>query len=139
VTTEFTYTYPLAFRHYIPVVTFETADFNLGHYLKDNSREWYLALNYRPVRALDISLSFTDAVRGPDYTELGGRRVGNPPLASVEWHLTTVGLRAAYQVINDLYAWGSVSKSNIRGDERWTAKYFYGNRNIANFGVTMGF
>jgi hypothetical protein len=139
VTTEFTYTYPLAFRHYLPVVTFETADFNLGHYLKDNSREWYLALNYRPVRALDISLSFTDAVRGPDYTELGGRRVGNPPLASVEWHMTTVGLRAAYQVINDLYAWGSVSKSNIRGDERWTAKYFHGNRNIANFGVTMGF
>jgi hypothetical protein len=138
-TTEFTYTYPLAYRHHIPVVTFETAEFNLGHYLKDNSREWHLALDYRPVRALDICFSITDAVRGPDYTELGGPRVGNPPLASVEWHHTTVGLRAAYQVINDLYAWGSVSKSNVRGDERWTAGYFYGNKNVANFGVTMGF
>ncbi|MBK7627198.1 MAG: hypothetical protein IPJ16_08400 [Bacteroidales bacterium] len=114
-TTEFTYTYPLTFQHYVPTLTFETAGYNLGHFMKDNSREWYAALNYRPLRTLDINLFFTDAIRGPDYTALGTDRLGNPPLASVEWHNTTYGLKASYQVINDLYTWVAASQSNIRG------------------------
>jgi len=138
-TTEFTYTYPLSYQHNVPVITFETAQFNLGHYLKDNSREWYLALGYRPARTLDISLSFTDAIRGPDYTELATPRVGNPPLASVEWHYTAVGLRASYQLINDLYTWGSLVCSNVNGDSRWTPEIFYGRKCTVNAGVTVGF
>ena len=47
-TTEFTYSYPLAFQHYVPTLTFETNGYNLGHYLRDNSREWYVALDYHP-------------------------------------------------------------------------------------------
>ncbi len=138
-TTEFTYSYPLTYQHNVPTTTFETANFNMGHYLRDNSREWYLALNYRPMRTMDINLFFIDAIRGPDYDELGGSRIGNPPLASVEWHNTTLGLKASYQVINDLYAWFSASSSNIRGDERWSPEYFYGKKNTVNFGVTAGF
>ena len=37
-TTEFTYTYPLAFQHYVPTLTFQNAGYNLGHYMKDNSQ-----------------------------------------------------------------------------------------------------
>ena len=84
--------------------------------MKDNSREWYVALNYRPLRTLDINIYFIDAIRGPDYTALGTNRLGNPPLASVEWHNTTYGLKASYQVINDLYTWFAASHSNIRGN-----------------------
>jgi hypothetical protein len=138
-TTEFTFTYPLAFQHYVPTLTFETSGFNLGHYLRDNSREWYIAFNYRPVRALNINLYFIDAVRGPDYTELGTNRLGNPPIASVEWHNTTAGLKASYQVINDLYAWFSFAASDISGDVRWSPGYFYGKKNTVNFGITAGF
>ena len=138
-TSEFTYTYPLSFQHDFPTLTFETAGYNLGHYLKDNSREWYLAFDYRPMRTLNISLFFTDAIRGPDYTELGVNRVGNPPLVSVNWHSTAVGLKASYQVINDLYAWFSFTNSDVRGDERWSPEYFYGKKNTFNLGVTFGF
>jgi hypothetical protein len=138
-TSEFTYTYPLTFQHYVPTLTFETNGFNLGHYLRDNSREWYIALSYRPVRTMNINLYFTDAIRGPDYTELGADRLGNPPLASVQWHNTTAGLKASYQVINDLYAWFSFAVGNIRGDTRWSPVYFYGKKNILNIGLTLGF
>jgi len=138
-TTEFTYTYPLAFQHYVPTLTFQNAGYNLGHYLKDNSREWYIALDYRPVRTLDINLYFLDAIRGPDYTELGVNRVGNPPLASVDWHNTTYGLKASYQVINDLYTWFSFSSGHITGDARWSPEYFYGWKNTLNLGVSFGF
>jgi hypothetical protein len=138
-TTEFTYTYPLAFQHYIPTVTFQDQGYNLGYYLKDNSREWYLAFDYRPARTLDINLFFLDAIRGPDYTELGVNRVGNPPLVTVQWHNTSYGLKASYQVINDLYTWFSFTAGNITGDARWSPEYFFGRKNTLNLGVTFGF
>jgi hypothetical protein len=138
-TAEFTYSYPLAYQHYLPTTTFETAYYNLGHYLKDNAREWYVALNYKPARALDINLFCTDAVRGPDYTELGADRVGNPPLATVAWRNSTAGIKTSYQVINDLYTWLSLSYSHISGDARWSPQYFYGYKTTLNAGFTMGF
>jgi hypothetical protein len=138
-TTEFTYTYPLAFQHYVPTLTFENAGYNMGNYLKDNSREWYVAFDYRPLRTMNINLFFADAIRGPDYTELGTYRVGNPPLASVEWQNTSYGIKASYQLINDLYTWFSFINSDITGDARWSPGYFYGRKNTVNFGVTFGF
>ena len=138
-TTEFTYTYPLTFQHNVPTLTFENVDYNLGHYLKDNAREWYLAFDYHPVRTMDINIFFSDAIRGPDYTALGTDRLGNPPLASVEWHNRSYGIKASYQVINDLYTWGSFIISDISGNPTWTPGYFFGKRNTFNFGVTYGF
>jgi len=138
-TSEFTYTYPLTFRHYIPTITFETANFNMGHYLKDNAREWYLAFDYKPLRATNIRLWFSDAVRGPDYTETGGVRAGEAPLQSIEWQNTSVGLKISYQVINDVYTWFTATYSEISGDERWSPEYFYGYKTTLNAGVTVGF
>lgn len=138
-TTEFTYSYPLSYQHYVPTLTYETQNFNLGHYLRDNSKEWYFALEYKPVRTLNIGAWLTNAVRGPDYTELGTPRVGNPPLASVEWESKVYGLRASYQVINDLYVWGSYVHSDVSGDNRWSSPYFYGQKNTINLGATFGF
>ena len=138
-TSEFTYTYPLTFQHYVPTCTFETAGFNMGHYLKDNSREWYLALDYKPVRAMNIRIFFIDAIRGPDYTELGGSRLGNPPLETIEWHNTALGIKASYQPVNDLYTWAAASYSDISGDSRWSPEYFYGYKTTVNVGVTVGF
>ena len=138
-TAEFTYTMPLVFRHYVPTLTFETNLFNMGHYLRDNSRECYIALEYRPVRASVIRLWFTDAIRGPDYTELGTDRLGNPLLETVEWHNTTVGLNASYQLINDLHLWLSVVGSNITGREDWTSPFFFGRNTTFNVGITFGY
>jgi hypothetical protein len=139
VTAEFTYTYPLTFQHYVPTLTFESNRYNMGHYLKDNSREWYFSLSYRPLRTLDIRLWYTDAVRGPDFTSLGGSRLGNPPLATIEWSNRSVGLNAEYQVINDLYVWLSAIKSNIQGDPALAPAYFRGEKVSFNVGLTAGF
>jgi hypothetical protein len=139
ITTEFTYTYPLTYQHNVPTTTFESNNYNLGHYLKDNSREWYIAFDYRPFRAMNINLFFTDAVRGPDYTESGGSRLGNPPLDTINWQNRSTGIKASYQIINDLYVWGSFVYSNITGDNRWIAEYYYDKKNTLNVGVTVGF
>jgi len=138
-TTEFTYSYPLTYKHFVPTLTFETQNFNLGHYLRDNSREWYFALDYKPIRTLNLGIFFADAVHGPDYTELGTPRLGNPPLASIEWRNTVFGFRSSYQIINDLYVWLNFTAGQITGDKRWSPAYFYGNKNTLNAGVTYGF
>jgi hypothetical protein len=138
-TAEYTYSYPLTYQHKVPTITYQTSDYNLGWYLKDNSRELYLALNYRPVRTLNVGIFFSDAVRGPDYTELGTPRIGNPPLATIQWHNTSFGFRSSFQIINDLYCWAGFTYSDIAGDGRWTAPFFYGRKSTVNAGLTMGF
>lgn len=138
-TAEFTFSYPLVYQHKVPTLTFENMGFNLGHYLRDNSKEWYFAAGYRPLRTMDISIFFNDAVRGKNFTELGGSRLGNPPLDSIEWHSTSYGIKASYQVINDLYVWCSAIASNTRGDQRWSPQYFFSEKNTINAGMTFGF
>lgn len=138
-TAEFTYNYPLVFQHFVPTLTFESNNYNLGHYLRDNSREWYFCLSWRPLRAFSAELWYSDAVRGPDYTEAGGSRIGNPPLASIEWHNKGGGLRVQYQAINDLYIRVSLSSFTITGDPRWSPEYFAGKKITANAGFTFGF
>jgi hypothetical protein len=139
-TTELTYTYPLTFRHYVPTLTFETSGYNLGHYLKDNSREFYISLDYKPGRATMINLFFSEAVKGPDYTEnIGFEWQGKRPLQSIIWENKTFGLKASCQVINDAYLWISAFRSEISGDPRWSPAYFQGNKNNLNLGATFGF
>lgn len=138
-TAEFTFTYPLTFRHYVPTLTFESNRYNLGHYLTDNAREWFVALSYRPLRTLDARLWFSDAVRGPDYTLAGGPRLGHPPLESIEWHNRSAGLSCDYQIINDLYVWLGLTYSNITGDEAYTPALFRNRTTTFNIGITAGF
>ena len=138
-TTEYTYSYPLTYQHYVPTLTFESNGYNLGHYLRDNSREWYIAVDYRPVRSVKISFWLLNSKRGPDYTEMGTARVGNPPLVSTEWQNITRGFKASYEAINDMYTWISYTASNISGDQRWSPEYFYGKKKTINFGVSYGF
>ena len=138
-TTEFTYTYPFTFQHYIPTITYETNLFNMGNYLKDNAREWYVAFDYKPFRATNIKLWYLDAVRGPDYTETGGVRAAEAPLQFIEWHNSSIGIKASYQVINDLYTWAAFTYSDISGNKNWSPEYFYGYKTTLNAGVTVGF
>ena len=138
-TGEFTYTYPLTFQHYVPTTTFESNNYNLGHYLTDNARELYFALSYKPLRAMDISAYFVDAVRGPDYTDLGVSRLGNPPLESVEWQRRAIGLKTTFQPYNDLYVWLGYEISDISGDPSLSPSYFYSDKNTLNIGVAFGF
>ncbi|MEA1885962.1 MAG: hypothetical protein U9N72_01975 [Bacteroidota bacterium] len=138
-TTEFTLTYPWTFRHPGPTITFETNDYSMGHYLKDNAREWFIALDYKPLRAANIRLFFTDAIRGPDALAIAGPRLGFPLIETVEWQSTSFGLKISYQFINDLYFHASIIRSDISGNPDWSADYFYGRQNTFNFGISFGY
>ena len=138
-TTEFTINFPYTFRHPRATLTYETNNFNMGHYLKDNSREWFVALDYKPLRAANIRLFFSDAVRGHDYVAEGGPRLGFPVIGTVEWQSTQYGITMSYQPINDIYLHASFIRSDTWGNEEWSVDYLKGVLNTINFGLTIGY
>ncbi len=125
-TAECTFTYPLTFQHYVPTITYENQGYNMGHWLRDNSRSWWFALDYKPIRGMNIRLWHERSERGPDYQSIGGDRVGLPYLETIEWSNITTGLEIRYLITGGVQVKASLIKSNIEGEESWTAPHLYG-------------
>lgn len=139
---EFTRTNILNFKHSIPVLSYTSNSYNLGHYLGDNAQETYIALQYKPVRGLDFKLFYTNALHGNeyDYVRRGTSNgitgnvsgiISQPSLSEVIWKNQTVGLHATYEVINNGYVFFKAEKSNIEAFEPTQAATFGENRKTA--------
>ena len=123
-TGEFTSNNILTYKHSIPALTWASNGYSLGSYLSDNSQEMYLALAYKPIRGLDLSLSYTDAKHGNEYDYL--RREANgvdatkvvlsqPFLGEISWTNKTIEFNARYEIMNNAYAIIRVENSDIKG------------------------
>jgi hypothetical protein len=141
VTGEWTRSNANVFRHPVSTLTYESNRYNLGHYLTDNAREYYVALGYRPLRGLQLMMSFLFAQKGPDHTELGTPRLGIPFLETVEWENKTFRFRTVYQIINDAYVYGEYCYSDINGNglEKYTHPLWHGKTNTLMIGLNFGF
>lgn len=138
-TTEYTQTNPLVYRHYVPTLTFESNQYNLGHYLQDNAREFYLAIETKPIRGLVVNLSYTFAQKGPDHTALGSDRLGLPFMESIEWESKMIILRTHYEVINDGFIFLEYMHRNVEGVPEYTSELWLGKTNTLSFGANFGF
>ena len=123
---EFTRTNIINYKHSIPSLTWASNGYNLGHYLGDNSQEIYLAMRYKPIRGLDLSLSFVDAKHGNEYDYLRRNALGvdairkiisQPVLGEITWSNQTIAFNAQYEVFNNAYALINVAYSNIQGGD----------------------
>jgi hypothetical protein len=138
-TAECTFTYPLTFQHYVPVLTFENQGYNMGHYLRDNTRSFWFALEYKPVRTMNIRLWHERSERGADFQSIGGPRVGLPYLNPVEWRNITSGLEVYYMITGGVSVNASLTKSVVNGVEGWIAPHLYGSHTTVSGGITWGF
>jgi hypothetical protein len=140
ITAEYTKTMPLTYKHNIPTTTFESNGYNLGHYLMDNVQEIYLAVQVKPIKTLSLKMAYLLAQKGKDYNELGGSRLGNPFMDSVEWENQSLSFHARYQIMNDGYVFINYLFSNISGElDKYTAPMFHGKQNTISFGLNFGF
>jgi len=129
-TGEFTRTNILPYKHSLPIATWASNSVNMGHYLGDNAQEIHFALRYRPIRGLDLSLTFTDAQKGNYFEYIRGGRgvldwnglpgsssviIEHPVLQDIIWRNTTFGFRAVYEVFNNAYAIVNIEHNNARG------------------------
>lgn len=121
---EFTRTNIINYKHSIPVLTYASNSYNLGHYLGDNSQELYLALKYKPIRGLDLNISYVNAKHGNEYDYLRrniyradaiSKIISQPALGEITWSNKTIGFNAQYEIFSNGYALVNLSLSDIRG------------------------
>jgi hypothetical protein len=141
-TLEFFQSYPLVYKHNMPVTTYESNFYNMGHYLQDNSRGLYTEVAVRPLRGLEAKVFYNHAIHGKDHEELGTDRVEvvDMFLDSIVWKNISAGIEINYQIINDVYVFGSYTYQHNTGEiEKYTAPYFQGKTNTFSIGINYGF
>jgi hypothetical protein len=145
-TAEYTRTNPMVYKHYIKTTNFESNQYNLGHYLRDNAQEIYLALGYKPIRGLHLNLAYIYAEKGPDYPDIrtpGSSITGKPFMEDVIWKRESIAFKSSYQLINDGYVFFEYVWSNIIGTQTildlYTPKYLQGETNTFSLGMNFGF
>jgi len=137
---EYTRSNPLTFRHITPTLTYESNRYNLGHYLTDNAVEYYIACTYKPLPRLLAEVSFTWAKKGPDYSLLGGTRLGLPFMESTAWEEKQVSCNLRYQLINDFYIFASYQYTSTAGDvDLFMPDIWWGKTNTLTAGMNFGF
>ena len=117
---EYTNTNIINYKHSIPALTWASNGYNLGSYLGDNSEEMYLAMRYKPIRGLDLNLSYINAKHGNEYNYVRDghavdKIISQPSLGDITWSNKTVTFNAQYEVFSHAYAIVNVAYSNIQG------------------------
>jgi hypothetical protein len=150
---EMTYTKPMTYQHRVPTTTFETNRFNLGHYMRDNSRDYYLALRYAPLNTLRFTASWLQAERGNVYVYEHGTGQpldSNPVLDDITWSNTTWLFRAEHLPVYNIRLFIEYQISNIKGYDvdgntaqyylnLFTPQYLHGKTGTLVMGFGMGF
>jgi hypothetical protein len=142
---EYTWTNSLTYRHRMVTTTFESNRYNLGHYLEDNAKDFYTALEYRPFRAMQVRAYYNRSVKGPDYAALGVWETGPAiaPFEPIVWESRRFGLLATMQLINDLYFRLGYEWRDVEGEQeyldRWTPEVYHGQTGTVRIGLNYGF
>ena len=164
---EFTRNSIIVYKHSIPVLAYTSNNYNLGNYLGDNSQEFYLAMLYKPLRGLNLSLSYTDAVHGNEYEYLRrdndgvdaiSRIIRQPLLGETTWHNTTLAFNTQYELFTNAYAVVNVTYNNMRGSvpssvaipgelrkssqeylDYYSSKFLQGKNTTVTIGFSLGF
>jgi len=147
-TLEYIRNNPLVYKNDILTTQFNSNWYTLGHYLGDNAQEIYGSLDYRPWNTLLIQFRYSLAQKGPDYPYTRERDpvtgispvLGKQFMERMEWQQQLIGLRARYQVINDLFVFVECEMTDTGGNEqKYTPPFYHGNPTTFSFGLNMGF
>ncbi|MDA3953993.1 MAG: hypothetical protein PF485_10115 [Bacteroidales bacterium] len=127
ITFEYTKTSPITYKHRVPTLTYESNKHNLGHYLRDNSKEYYINIGVKPIRGLKVEISYLNAKHGNEYQYTDGNEaVLLPFMESVSWSNESYSLKILYEFISESYLFFDFTASNIKGYDvdGQTAQYY---------------
>ncbi len=145
VTFEYTMSMPITYQHYVPTLTYASNYFNFGHYLRDNSQEFYLAAEYKLIRGLHFKAAYTFAQHGDDFDYADGAHeaVRTPFLENITWQKQELSIGARWEFISNSYLYLEYIYSDVSGDEeqvnKYTPEYFRGKHNTISAGFNLGF
>lgn len=150
---EYTRSSPITYKHRVETLTFETNRYNLGHYLRDNSHEFYASLSWRPLPGLSTAVSIVFAEHGNNYAYDLSASVPvdeHPFMESVSWRETSACINLRYMLWNNISVFAAYTYSNIQGFgadgfsaqyylNRYTPDLYQGKNNTLNIGFQMGY
>lgn len=150
-TAEYTHSNPGTYQHNISTTTFASNDYNMGHYLRANSEEYYISLSWKPIRGLKVMGSWMLARHGNDYQYGITKDPQNQPvLKDITWDNHTYAFKARYEFVANAYVFAELILSDIKGYEvdgetpeyylnRFTPEIFWGDNTTVSVGFNIGF
>jgi hypothetical protein len=148
ITGEYTRTNPLAYRNDNLTTLYTSNNYSLGHFLKDNADNLYLALDFKPFRGFHIKIWYEKIRKGPEYPyirktdpQTGIPLVwGRKFMKSVVWGQSNYGVSLQYQLINDLYFFVENVQTKSSGkEELYVPAYFQNSPLTFSAGFNYGF
>lgn len=150
---EYTISSPITYKHRVPSTTFATNQFNLGHYLKDNSDEIFVSLWYKPFKGFQVNTSYTYARHGREYDYLLKEEIPideKPFLEEKSWDASIIACEANYKLHANFNAFLHYQISNYQGYDleeissntyldMFTPYYLHGKTNTLIIGFNYGF
>lgn len=146
ITFEYTRTNPWVYVHPIATTVFSSNNYNLGHYLGQNSEEYFFDIKLKPLRGLMLDAGYVLAQKG--HTEpfllvngVNQNVAGTPFLTSADWISESIFLKAQFEVINDLFIFAELWHTSVSGISMkdYTAPFYYGKTNTITLGLNAGF
>lgn len=116
-TAEATVTNPIAYRHFVPALSFASNGHNLGHYMRENAMDIFTSVAYKPTAKLHAEIFFQQQTKGTEYpyTGDGTTGLGLPLMDTTTYTNQTFGLNVSYQLLNDLLIQPSITYSSVSG------------------------
>jgi hypothetical protein len=126
-TAEYTHTTPITYKHKMDVLTFATNNYTLGHYLRDNSEEFFTEVQWKPISRAMLYVSYLNARHCNEYKYINDDvAVTYPVLKDDIWKNTSIATGITYQLFAGTSIKASVLFSNITSVDAdgHTAQYY---------------
>lgn len=139
---EYTHTTPITYQHDVTTTTFESNQYNMGHYLRDNAEEFYAYAHFRPIKNLRFKLSYTHIRKGEEYGYVrDGNLVKHPFIQDVKYQNSTWEFLSEYQLAYDMFFHLKIGQSNPSGLDvaSYVPPHFRGKQFNVMFGANIGF
>lgn len=115
-TAEYTRTNPLTYQHFIATTSFETNQFCMGHYLKDNVDELYFSLNFKPFESVNIGASYQKIRKGTPFIYGVVDPWGVPFMDDVVWSSNRLAFSISYELFSKIFLNFEATSYKNQGD-----------------------
>lgn len=140
---------PMVYKHFLETTTFENAGYNMGHYLRDNAREFVLALRFKSAYWLALEGVYRYAEKGQDLVD---DRVTRDPITGIllvqgvdflgqkEWIQSSYRFQLTATPIYRWQVFAGVERINRpMENDAYQVPYYRGSTTTWSFGTHWGF